>query len=197
MRAGRIVADQRAQRVDAPGAGMLVLEDRRPAGDADDSRLRGTSVFEWNGAFAADGVANRISMDGGVRLRHLGTGEDGGRVLTTIEAARALASVVPRERPAALPGETAGEADPASGALVLRRVLLEGDVSARRRGDRLRADTVELLAAVERLIARADPGRRVSLFERDRRRTVDAEQMTIDLATGEWEAEGASVSASP
>ncbi len=73
LTAARIVFDAEREAMIAPGAGRLLVEDRREsgdgAGDANGPLARGTTLFDWEGSLEMNRRSGTAVMQTGVRLR--------------------------------------------------------------------------------------------------------------------------------
>ncbi|MCA9293047.1 MAG: hypothetical protein KDA20_04455 [Phycisphaerales bacterium] len=173
--------------VDVPEAGTLLVEDRRGTEDGGPSpdpfaeqgaapgggSLRGTSVFNWAGAFQLNAASGVATMERSVRLRHLAPGAERAAEL---ECERLTANFTPLE----------AQSDPS--AATLQSALAEGGVFARHGANELVADQVRFDGGTSELLATARPGNRVTLFDAETARNIAAEGIIIDLITGAWRA---------
>lgn len=74
----QVIADAQAETVITPGAGRLLIEDRRVSGEqAEELAATGTTVFEWAGSLELNRATSVARMENGVRLmqRPLGSEE--------------------------------------------------------------------------------------------------------------------------
>src|SRR5690606_20333811 len=89
LRGSAIEVDAQRAVISTPSPGLLLIEDRRT--ESDDGRagalgdMRGTSVFEWNGAMRLDRSTGEGQMTQGVRVRHR---HPGGATTTELECER-------------------------------------------------------------------------------------------------------------
>ncbi|MBL0926765.1 MAG: hypothetical protein IBJ11_03820 [Phycisphaerales bacterium] len=188
LRSGRLIltnapaAGPLAQRVEAPGPGTLVVEDRRgpaapaPPPTANAPGTRGTSVFTWTGGLVVERASGVATMQGGVRLRHLAPGAS---AVTEIEADSARAEVT----------RAAEASDPDRPEL--RRVAATGNVYVKHEQTRISAAELAYDVASGVATATAAPGGVVTVFDGRDGRTVTAAAVEIEPATGRWRIAGA------
>ncbi len=177
----RVTLLGQAERLETPGSGTLLFEDRRGAGDTTaqpggaggesvpfrDSR--GTTLFQWAGLLTWDRTTGEAKMTGGTRMNHLNAAS-GERV--TIEAEE-LGAVITN--------------DPANPDRArLERVNAVGTVRAAWKTVRVEAGSLEYDDANAKAIARAAPGSSVSALDTATGRASSAEEIEFDLRTGEW-----------
>lgn len=128
-----------------PGAGRLLIEDRRESSGTGGSR--GTTLFEWDGSLLAQRRAGDATLDRNVRVRHLPIDE-----AHTIELESERMSAIAREVDA-------------DGRMVIERVEASGAVYAKNRRKQMLAD--RLLFDPIRNILEAHPARNnvITLFD--------------------------------
>lgn len=177
----RIIAQRTAETLRVPGAGRLVLEDRRESGTARDDGVvltdgRGTTVFDWSGGFDASLAERVATMSREVRMRHRHLGATS---LTVVETELLTATLLDTD-------EHAGDR-----AYVLDSVDAEGAVLASHEGSQVVADRLSYSRGLSRVIASALPGNRVTFFDAETGRHLPAERVVLDLVTGRWRIEQA------
>ncbi|TVQ31857.1 MAG: hypothetical protein EA376_07670 [Phycisphaeraceae bacterium] len=155
-----IIADGEENTLEVPGAGRLLIEDRRPdeaQAQRDQERqpadLRGTTLFEWDGSFNVERDRGYAVMDRRVRLRQRAPGAG---AVTELECEQLRAWMDP---------DAIAENDDPEIAPELRRVEASGAVYAAQRGRQLIGDTLVYDAVSGQLEARAEPGNLVTLFD--------------------------------
>lgn len=175
----QVVADARAQTLRVPGAGTLLVMDRRPedaapeprAPDADPAPLGpGLTRFTWRGAFDLDRAAGVAVMDDRVMVRHKTIGPPGNAAPQIAELQTDLLTA------------TFSESDAAGNPFALRAADARGTVIFHASGRTLRADGARYEAASGVLHALALPGRLVELTEPGRPAPLGARSITWDLA---------------
>lgn len=177
----RVTLLGQAERLETPGSGRLLFEDRRGAGGAAGEPggaggesvpfrdSRGTTLFQWAGLLTWDRTTGEAKMTGGTRMNHLNAAS-GERV--TIEAEE-LGAVITN--------------DPANPDRArLERVNAVGTVRAAWKTVRVEAGSLEYDDANAKAIARAAPGSSVSALDTATGRASNAEEIEFDLRTGEW-----------
>ena len=185
VRSGRLELDAPAERLAAPGPGVLVVEDRRPG--ADDLRiagddLRGTSVFDWTGSLTFDRRTGEAAMRGDIRVRHLhspaadATAPSADR-LTEIHCESILVELAGAGGPT--PSDTAE----------VRSIVASDAVYVRHRDLEIVCDRLRFEASGGKIVASAAAGNRVTMLDAAEGRHLTADAVTIDVATGEWVAE--------
>ena len=180
----RIVVSDEASAIEVPGAGRLLVDDRRAsrgrveqnavAGPLELSNSRGTSVFSWGGSLRFDRRSGELTMSNQVRLLHrVAPGEP----VTSLECERlgATTRVPARARslgePLPLPGQQAELVSArAEGAVVVR------SAQAQLVADRLTYDAIRQSAQ-----AAANPENRVTFFDPSRPQPVTAARLEWDL----------------
>ncbi len=183
VRSSELLVDVESQRVDAPGAGRLVVEDRRPdetrePTDAQHATLsgRGTSVFNWSGSMQLALSEGRATLDRDVRVRYLPSETT---ELTQLDCQRLDAFF---EKSASSSEE---------GGFTIQRLDARESVYANHRGLELIADTLVYRASTEQIVASASAGNRVTVFDPARSGHYNASSVLIDLVTGNWTSENA------
>ena len=156
-----------------PGAGLLLIEDRR-AQPIDDERLgeiRGTTLFEWDGMLSFDRESGKGTMTNRARMRHrdLVSG-----MVTQLECERLNAHAQwPR--------------DSAEGQGVkLTSVRATGAVFVQRDTLQMLCDELDYNAAAGLIRAWANEGNRITLFDETDGRNVFAGAIELDVSTGKW-----------
>jgi hypothetical protein len=169
--------DPLARRLDVPGPGQMLFEDRRPAttrpsggaagvdpGNLSD--LRGTTAVKWEKSLVYDEGQHQATLVGGVAIVHEGD--------TTVQG-------TPAEKPIRLDGDrVTAEFDPAAGAapnptntaavpgqsnLKLKRVRAEGSVTVVAPRAQFVAGKLEFDPSTDRMTATGADGRGVELFD--------------------------------
>ncbi len=185
----RIVASDEAAVIEVPGAGRLLVDDRRAGRGRADALLappagvpapleltasRGTSVFSWGDGLRFDRRAGELTMSRGVRLLHRTAP---GAQVASMECERLTALVrgaAAAGRPEALPvpGEQAE----------LVSATAEGAVVVRSAEAQLVADRLAYDALRQRATAAANPENRVTFFDPARPQPVTAARLEWDMA---------------
>lgn len=180
MRGPAIELDAVSLTLKSPGAGLLLIEDRRDAASSPPGQAelgahgaRGTTVFEWKGGMALSRTTGEGQMDKGVRVRHRHAGiED----ITELQCE--TLRVFLAEAPAGSDAQ----------AMRLERAEAIGAVFARHKTLQLVADRMDYDASRGVIIAAAAPGNRVTVYDEAKGRHFVAEAAEVDLATGSWKA---------
>lgn len=162
------------------GPGVLLIEDRRPGGDAGGepggeagfvfAGRRGTTLFSWEGGMALDRATGLGEMRGDVRIRHKDAASG---LFTEVMSDRAAAHVV-----------ESGE-----GGLRLARAEAIGGVEARHRALVILGDRLEYDASAERFLVAAEGAGRVTIHDGEAGRTIDCGAASVDLASGRYRVE--------
>lgn len=180
LRGPAIELDAATRALRAPGAGLLLIEDRREAPkeakeqSAVEARgVRGTTVFEWKGGMSLSRATGQGQMERGVRVRHRHPGAEG-----IAELQCETLRVFLQESPSGT------ESEP----LRLERAEAIGAVFARYQTLQIIADRVDYDAGRGVLIAAAAPGNRVTIYDEAKGRHFVAEAAEVDLSTGSWKA---------
>lgn len=180
LRGVEIALDAPTRTLRAPGAGLLLIEDRRDPGTTPDGQValesrgvRGTTVFEWKGSMTLSRATGQGEMTSGVRVRHR---HPGVQELTELQCEtlriQLEESVVGNSK------------EP----MRLRRAEAIGAVFARHQTLQLVADRMDYDADRGVIIAAAAPGNRVTVYDEAKGRHFVAEAAEVDLATGSWKA---------
>lgn len=171
--AGEVLIDVQQQTVDAPGAGRLIVEDRRNIEEDDETRTRGTTVFDWTGSMRVALEQGIASIERDVRVAHRArtTGD-----ITQLDCQRLTATLL-----------RSGD----EGTFALDRLDATGAVFAGYQGLELLGDTLSFLERSQRIIVGASDGNRVTIRDPDRASHYTARSVEIDLATGNWRSEDA------
>lgn len=163
----------------APGAGRLLIDDRRAEGAAapasglaDFGSGRGTSLFSWSEGLRFDRASGQVELFRQVRLLHRPGPE---RALTTLDCDRLTATL----RGAGGPGAGAAGLEGAA----LLAAAAEGEVLLQNLERQLRADTLRFDAVANRAEAAAGAGdeRRVTLFDPAQPQPLVARRLIWDL----------------
>ena len=180
----RLVVSDEASTITLPGAGRLLVDDRRAtkgraeqppaAGPLELSGSRGTSVFSWGGSLRFDRRIGELVMENQVRLLHRASPGD---PVTSLECER-LASTMrtsSRARGAGDAVSTPGQqtelvSAKADGAVVVR------SAQAQLVADRLTYDAIRQSAQ-----AAANPENRVTFFDPSRPQPVTAARLEWDI----------------
>lgn len=178
----RIAASETEGRIEVPGAGRLLIDDRRAAAvgaapansPVDFGDGRGTSLFSWQGGLSFDRLSGQIEMLRQVRLLHR-AGLD--RPLTTLDCDRITAMIrsMGSAGVATLPLE-GGQAELISAAA-------EGAVVLQNEDRQLSADLLKLDAINNLAEATAAADNRVTLFDPARPQPLSARRMIWDLSS--------------
>lgn len=182
-------SDMREGTLDVPGAGRLVIEDRR--GDASQS-VGALSRFRWAGGLALDADAGRSVMNDSVSLLHRPAGAT---AITEMRCQRLEAWFVDEQ------GRRLGESEAvgAAGDLVqglgaagvrLERVELRGAVWISHEALEVSGDTLRYRTSDEELFIAANDGNTVTVVERASGRTFNAREVAVNLRTGAWRRSG-------
>lgn len=171
-----------ASRLRVDGAGLLLLEDRRPAGANDAASAqaiefkgtRGTTLFSWESGMTLDRGAGGGEMTGGVLIRHRDAS-----ALDIAEVACQRATMALRE---SAPGSSSLEG------ITLERAEALGGVTARYKT--LQLESARLIyEATGRIIAASEPGGRISVYDESDGRSASGEAAIVDTATGTYRIE--------
>ena len=176
-------------RLTTPGAGVLVVEDRRNPGATTDgsppggASAPGTTAFRWDGAFTLDRGNGLATMTDGVRVSHL----DAASADVTELFARTLEAGF-------TPSTEAGAASTATDALArssrLRSITARDGVRLVHRTISLECDAIDFDSSSDRFTARSVGAARVRGLDRRTGDSFLAESVRIDPRTGEWAGEG-------
>ncbi len=176
LEADQITADNRAAILRVPGAGTLLVMDRRdenaPAQEAQPNTLGpGLTRFTWQGAFELDRNAGVAVMDDRVLVRHKTIAPPGSPAATqTAELATDTLTA------------TFAESDTADNPFTLRAADARGSVRFLANNKQLLADAARFEADTNTLHALALPGRLVELREPNRPAPLSARAIQWDLA---------------
>lgn len=163
-----------AETLVVPGAGRLLVEDRRDAGArSTGSSSRGTTLFEWGGSLRAQRAVGDATIERDVRVRHLPLND-----AHTVELECERLVAITREQPGNPVAPVAGATATidASGRLTVDRIEASGAVYAKNRrkqmlADRLIFDPVrnilEAHPAMNNVITLFDPSAGAPLIARD------------------------------
>jgi hypothetical protein len=167
-----------ASRLRVEGAGVLLLEDRRPA-EAEPAAeefggMRGTTLLSWEGVMSMDRAAGSGEMTGNVLIRHKDAAS-GQRAEMASQRARVWFSE--------------GAAGAGSIEMVLTRAEASGGVAARYRALQLGASRLVYDAAGSRVLAASGEGSVVTIYDEEAGRSVSGEAASVDLATGAYRIE--------
>lgn len=171
----QITADNRAATLRVPGAGTLLVMDRRdenaPAQEAQPNTLGpGLTRFTWQGAFELDRNAGVAVMDDRVLVRHKTIAPPGSPAATqTAELATDTLTA------------TFAESDTADNPFTLRAADARGSVRFLANNKQLLADAARFEADTNTLHALALPGRLVELREPNRPAPLSARAIQWDL----------------
>ncbi len=187
------IEDVETGQVDVPGAGILMIEDRRHREANAEPRevftedesifgesfrdLRGTTVFDWTGSFHLTGETGEMEMRRQVRLRHR---HPDAQAFMELECEHLKAWAERRTDESGRPIEPE-----------LTRVIAEDGVFARHGHVELVCDRLEYDTSTAEVVATASPGSTVTLFDADRGVHYRSESVTLDVRTGEWKSSGA------
>jgi len=181
----QIIADTERSELRVPGAGTLLVLDRRQddAPDADDSPSFGPGLtrFTWEGSLTLDRTQGVAVMSDSVFVRHKPVGGEGAGsslvdlVCDTLTARFGEGGVA----------STVGSSD--ARGVTLDMADASGNVVFVAGGKRLEADGAKYDAASEILHALASPGRLVTLTEPGTAAPVSARSMRWDLARDQIE----------
>lgn len=180
----RLVASDEASTMTVPGAGRLLVDDRRAskgranqpqgAGPLELTGSRGTSVFSWVGSLRFDRRAGELVMDNQVRLLHRASPGD---PVTSLECERLASTMRTASRVRA-----AGDAAPAPGQQTeLVSAKAEGAVVVRSAQAQLVADRLTYDALRQSAQAAANPENRVTFFDPSRPQPVTAARLEWDI----------------
>ncbi len=185
VRGQTMSADLERSTFDVPGPGRLVVENRRPDGGATprantpvEVGAQGTSVFAWQTSLAVrqdEGVAR---MSGGVTLHHRHA--DNGR-LTTLEADAITANFTTPEG-----GQPALDTFSANGSILLTHDAIQ-----------IVGDRLSYADQPDTVIAEANPGNLVTVFDAATDRHFTAESVELNLKTGQWVRRGGGTITTP
>lgn len=182
LRADLVAIDVVTQRLRSPGAGVLVVEDRREqsAGGAGSDLMagggRGTTAFRWSGAFDLDREAGRGTMDGGVRVSHLDA--------VSSEVTELTARSVEARFDAGTTGAASIDSD------VIRALYAREDVRLDHPRASIDSDLIEYDAGTGRFTARSTGSTKVRGVDRQQGTSFFADLMWVNPATGELGSEG-------
>ncbi|MFN0012409.1 MAG: hypothetical protein ACKVS8_12290 [Phycisphaerales bacterium] len=180
----RIIASDEASTIEVPGAGKLLIDDRRagkgrPAarqsvGPIELSASSGTSVFSWSGGLNVDRRSGELSMTEQVRLLHRSAPGD---PVTSMDCERLNATI----RGAAFGGAgSAGLAAPGQQTELLS-ARAEGSVVVRAEKAQLVADRLTYDALRQVAEAAANPENRVTFFDPAKPQPVTAARLQWDI----------------
>jgi lipopolysaccharide export system protein LptA len=175
----RLTASETEGRIEIPGPGRLLVDDRRAAdprgglaqGPVDFEAGRGTSLFTWQGGLTFDRVTGQAELLRQVRLLHRVSPE---RSVTTLDAER-LTAVLRAPGVFGAPEAEAGEQ------AELVSASAEGAVVLQNEGRELSADLLRLDAIGSVAEASAAADNRVTLFDPARPQPLSARRMVWDL----------------
>lgn len=178
MRSREITADDASGTISAPGAGTMLIVDRRQI-ERDTQTLeptatgsgRGNTLFRWSQGLTATRADGRIVMSGEVAMTHerLPDGQ-----MTLLEAERLTA----RLRELSSDGVRTAQRDARA---ELLDVEAQGRVYARSGSKELTAERMLYDAQGEQVDVFAAPGRRVTVFDGQRATPVSAERLRWNL----------------
>lgn len=176
------------------GAGLLLIEDRRPsakerpAAPENDIRAaardaRGTTLVEWDESLAMNRATGIGEVRGNVRIRQRHADQE--RIAEITSDTLAI-TIREEQRPAA--GENA---------MTLIRAEASGNVSAVYADATLEGERLIYDAAAGTISAIGDAARPATGYDKKTGRSASAVRVTIDLATGDWRAEETSTITAP
>jgi lipopolysaccharide export system protein LptA len=178
----RVIANEQDSRLEVPGAGRLLIDDRRAArasgarpaeSPVEFSAGRGTSLFTWNGSLTFDRLSGELQMLREVKLLSRANPE---APITTLECERLTANI----RSTGMP--SGGDAADLDQQTELIGAAAEGAVFLRSGERQLIADILKYDAQRNTAEAAAALDNRVSLFDPARPQPVSARRMFWDLA---------------
>lgn len=161
------------------GAGVLLLEDRRPDDGAGDNTarggielrgVRGTTLFQWEDGMMFDRAAGMGEMAGNVLIRHRDAGN--GRIAEII-CHRALVSMT----------------EQAGAGMTLTRAEADGAVTGRYKDLHLSASRLVYDSTAGRIGITAEPGGSVTIHDESVGRTISGEAASVDLNSGAYRIE--------
>ncbi len=168
--------DAPARRLTVTGAGLLLLEDRRPQDPSGGARQeggpliaggsRGTTLMTWTGALSFDQPAGRGVLTQGVAVKHRHPGDER---LVEVRCERLTARF------------EAGDPEAPEGALALTGVDAEGGVLAVHGDRQLVCDRLTYDRARGVVLAFASPGNRVTVVDEAKGQHFVAESVELDL----------------
>lgn len=177
----QIIADAARSELRVPGAGTLLVLDRRADDNSPDAGPAigpGLTRFTWEGALRLDRVAGVGVMTDSVFVRHKAVGNPGDNALSDL-----LCDTLTARFTESNPSGDAGE----GGTLALDSADAQGNVVFVSGGKRLDADGARFDASREVLDALALPGRLVTLTEPGRAAPVSARSIRWDLRSDQIE----------
>ncbi len=184
LRSARINADTTTQVLSTPGAGLLLIEDRRTVSSASQQPtapaagdIRGTSLFEWKGEMAFDRRAGEAQMLRSVKVRHLPPDASKPTVLLS---ERVRADFTPLQ------------IDTHDKRPSLERILADQAVYLWHLDLQLIADAIEYRATQEEIIVDAVDGNRVTINNTSTGQRLTADRLIVDRHSGQWRAIGGS-----
>lgn len=181
---GRTIrADDAAGVLTVPGAGRLLLADRRPpetASAQDENASRGSALFDWEGSMRFDRREGQAAMDRRVRMVHRPLADD--RASVELEAERLTAGFL-GDASARLTSPLAEAENEAA----IETVLARGAVWARSGAQQMLADALDYDPATGVANASAADGGWVTIFDPNQGGPVTAEQLLWSLDTGRVE----------
>jgi hypothetical protein len=167
--------DLRLERLDIPAPGQMLVEDHRPQSDA---QRRGATAFGWSKALTYSGVAAEAEMIGDVLIRHVPDDPEGRPFTMQTDLVRAEMASKATSRPAtsdALGGEE----------LDLERVLAEGAVRVVSDKLTIEGEQAEYFPPLDLLVARGSAGRPLYFHDAASGSDGTAEQLRVNMRTGE------------
>ena len=194
LRGPSIELDAVGLTVGVEGAGLLLLEDRRPsdapenngaaAGGSDIVAVgrasRGTTLVEWDGGMVLDRSTGLGEVRDNVRVRHRD---------------RATGKVA--ELTCARVGLTTREAPGAGEGIELVRAEAAGAVRARYQSQIVEGERLVYDAAAGTIVVTGDGSRPATGYDESTGRSASAQTVILDLASGNWRVEGAETIVAP
>ncbi len=172
LRGPQIDLDALTGVLEVPGAGLLLVEDRRDEG-ASGLETRGTMLLEWDGSMTLERGSGRGQIRERARMTHRARGTG---VLTELECETLDV------------GFDWPEGSSAQEQLTLRTVRARDAVFVRHGTMELLCDSLTYDSASGIATAIASPGNTISVFNTEDARSIVAEAIEIDLLNGGWAA---------
>ena len=185
LRSDEIALHLDNQRLTTPGAGVLVVEDRRSTDATGGSTAggvsgRGTTAFRWDGSLTLDHAAGRATMSDGVRVSHLDA--------VSADVTELFAQTLEAGFNPAADADTS-IAGPGFSPQV-RSIAVRDGVRLVHRTITLECDAIDFDSSSDRFTARSMGASRVRGLDRRTGDSFLAESVRIDPRTGEWAGEG-------
>ncbi|MFM9959232.1 MAG: hypothetical protein ACKVZJ_14300 [Phycisphaerales bacterium] len=180
LRAPALTVLPQAKAMKIPGAGRIILDDRREGATPDPNQsaafedLRGKSVVEWTGSLDTLQPSGTLRVEQGVRVRHLPPGASEAMLL---EAATLALDLV-------WPGDGDTNQQPR-----LSRLSADGGVFVKHTRARLVGSALSFDSTANQVLVAGSPERPVTIEDLQTGATTNADGVRFDPATGTWEAQ--------